>query len=303
MDKSGKPLTHLERRIIEAVERQNGAIWGQSPQLVTNHSILCSVSLPYRNQAPRRSFTRVSGTTSLEIQAGKIPSFEGAFQEVGLPYGSRARLLMLHLCSEALKQQSPIIQLERSFTAFARDLGISSSASALRVLKDQSLRLGAASIRISKTNDNEIVSFQGYIFNALNFKLHRANSQMGLFASEIAFNPLFYSSLKTNAVPLSKHAIWALKHSSRALDVYCWLASRLFRIHPEKPVIVRWTSLRFQFGNNRQDMRAFKKLFKTALSQALAVYPDAKVSVIRGGLKLEQSRPAIPLKVKGLIVG
>lgn len=303
MDKSDKPLTHLERRIIEAVERQNGSIWGESPELVTNHSILCSVSLPYRNQAPARSFTRVSGTTTLEIQAGKVPTLKQAFQEVGLPYGSRARLLMLHLCSEAIKNQSPIVELERSFTSFARELGISSSASALRVLREQSIKLGAASIRISKTNDDSVINFQGYIFNALNFKIDRANSQVGLFASEIAFNPLFYKSLKTHAVPLSKHAIWALKHSSRALDVYCWLASRLFRIHPQKPVTIKWTSLRYQFGNNKQDMRAFKRAFKTALSQTLAVYPDAKVSVIRGGLKLEQSRPAIPLKVKGLIVG
>lgn len=303
MDKSRKPLTHLERRIIEAVERQNGGIWGESPELVTNHSILCSVSLPYRSQAPSRSFTRVSGTTTLEIQAGKIPTLEQAFQEVGLPYGSRARLLMLHLCSEAVKNNSPIVELKRSFTAFARDLGVSSSASALRVLREQSTRLGAASIRISKTNDNEVVSFQGYIFNALNFKIDRASSQVGLFASEIAFNPLFYNSLRTHAVPLSKHSIYALKHSSRALDIYCWLASRLFRIHARKPVIIKWTSLRFQFGNQNQDMRAFKKAFKTALSQALAVYPDAKVSVIRGGIELKQSRPAIPLKVPGLIVG
>ena len=302
MDKSA--LTHRERRIVEAAAggSAHGAIWGSSPELVVNHGVLCAVSFPYRDPKPQRSFTRISGSTALEITAGKIPAFEGAFQEVGLPYGSRARLLMVHLCSMALKNNSPIVQLDRSFSGFARELGINPSGYSLGVLREQSLRLGAASVLIRKTTDDSIIQFQGHIFDTLRFQIGRPIDQKGLFPSDIVFNRQFFESLSRHAVPLSKPAVYALKHSARGLDILFWLSSRLWRIDPRKPVTVKWTSLRFQFGNPDQQMRSFKTAFKTALRQALAVYPDARVEIIRGGLKLENSRPPVPPR-EGRLLG
>ena len=40
-----------------------------------------------------------------------------------LPYGTRARLLLLHLCCEAIRQKSPTIDIEDSLTAFIRAIG------------------------------------------------------------------------------------------------------------------------------------------------------------------------------------
>ena len=120
--------------------------------------------------------------------------------------------------------------------------------------------------------------------------------QLQLWPSFVEFSPEFFKSLMTHAVPLRLEAISALKHSARALDIYVWLAHRLWRINDSKPVRLKWTTLRFQFGNRGQEMKSFKRAFKTALHQVLMVYPEAKVEIIKGGLFLKRSPPPIPMK-------
>ena len=40
-------------------------------------------------------------------------------------------------------------------------------------------------------------------------------------------------------------------------------------------------------------MRSFKRAFKTALKQVLVVYPEARVELISGGLRLYRSPPPV----------
>ena len=62
----------------------------------------------------------------------------------------------------------------------------------------------------------------------------------------------------------------------------------------KKPVTVSWQALKNQFGPEYDRVRDFKRRFTQALQQAIAVYPDAKVTVDDNGLILQPSRPAIP---------
>ena len=99
-------------------------------------------------------------------------------------------------------------------------------------------------------------------------------------------------------MPLDNRALHALKGSALALDVYTWLAIRLHRIE-SRPVILYWMNLRDQFGQEYQGKNAdkdFKKKFLHALRAALAVYPQAKVKQVTGGLMLMASPPPIPYK-------
>ena len=108
----------------------------------------------------------------------------------------------------------------------------------------------------------------------------------------------YYSELVEHGVPLDKRALVALKGSAFALDVYTWLAHRLHRIEG-RPVALHWKPLRKQFAKESQSKNAdrdFKKAFLPALRQALAVYPEAKVKVVKGGLLLMASSPSIPYK-------
>lgn len=94
-------------------------------------------------------------------------------------------------------------------------------------------------------------------------------------------------------MPLDHRALSALKHSALALDVYSWLAHRLYRIDRRKTAMLSWGNLRQQFGQEYGDAKNFKKAFRIALRQAQAVYPDAAIEEIVGGLRLRSSPPPI----------
>jgi len=290
-------------RLAEAHAELVKPIWAEHPKLF-NHAVLCSVGLPYRNPGEgTRFFERTSGATSLRLEAGAMVKPDGSFKQVGLPYGPRARLLLLHMCSEAIKLQSPKIEVADSFTAFARDLGLATSGRNLRTLRDQVDRMAVVNMRLARSYGAHIDVFQGPVFSRLRAELSSSPELLQLWTSHVEFSEVFYRNLSKNAVPLRLEAIGALKHSARALDVYAWLAHRLWRVNDAKPVRLKWTSLRFQFGNTDQDMKSFKRAFRTALKQVLVVYPQAKVEVVSGGLLLKRSAPPIPLKFKKQLLG
>ena len=113
----------------------------------------------------------------------------------------------------------------------------------------------------------------------------------------IELTPEFYASLAESAVPLDARALGALKHSALALDVYSWLAHRLHRIRGRAGTKLSWANLRAQFGQEYRDPKDFKREMAKALRSVVAVYPDARVEQVTGGLVLMPSRSPVPKTV------
>jgi hypothetical protein len=292
--------TRAHLRLISAREKILEPTWGDVPKLY-NHALLCSVGLPHKNPGDSvRSYQKSSGAVSLQLTAGSIPRPGDGFQDVGLPYGAKARLVLLELSSRAVMTQSPIVEIEYSFTAFARSMGFSTSGRSLNLLRQQVVRMSVVTMRLSKSQGRYKDTFQGTVFSKFRAELPSDHAQTTLFPSFVEFSPIFYESLINHAVPILREAIIALKASSRGLDIYCWLAHRLYRLN--KPATVRWTSLRFQFGSRDQNMKSFKRNFKIALRQVLYVYPEARVDIVSGGLCLHPSKPPVSLTERKLLV-
>lgn len=90
----------------------------------------------------------------LELQAGR--AYNGRvddFVDVGVPFGAKPRLVLYHLYAEALRTQSPVLELADSLTAFVkRTLGLDTKGRNIRTVKDQLLGLrtrifGSAPVR------------------------------------------------------------------------------------------------------------------------------------------------------------
>jgi hypothetical protein len=112
-----------------ALEEQGGT---DRDSLRHIHSALAICSLPYTRQALEvREWERNQCRMSLMVQAGKLRSPEnGKWVDQPLPYGSRARLLMMHTCSEAIRQKKPEIEIEDSLTGFIKAMGFPKKAQA-----------------------------------------------------------------------------------------------------------------------------------------------------------------------------
>ena len=266
---AGKPheMSKLTRRLLDAAH----AIHLDAPEEITfQHSVLTQCALPHR--APpddARVWQRRQGRTVLHVQTGAAyHPRTGAFVEIGLPYGPRARMILMHLNSEAVKARSPVVEVETSLTAFVRRVqGRPPTGPELAVFKDQLSRLAAATIRLAVDYDEgKAVQVDTKIVGGMELWFEKDERQRVLWPATIRLSLDYYESLSRHAVPLDERAIAALAHSAMALDVYCWLAQRLHRV-PAAGQQISWQALHDQFGQGFARVRKFREFFLKQLRQ------------------------------------
>lgn len=294
-----EPLTTHQRKLIAASAEIRTTQPGQADFL---HSLQCQCSLPYGNPGDQvREWERRQGFASLRIEAGSaLDPRTGQFVKLGLPYGEKPRLVLIHLASEAVRTGSPLIDAEDSMTAFARSLGIAINGPQLRGLKDQLARLASATIRFGFIEGDHAVQINTQIVNAFDLWFPQQPDQRVLWPSTVRLSDEFFQSLAKHAVPLDNRAIAALSSSSMALDAYVWLAQRLHRVVPGRPQFIPWISLHEQFGQGFARVRDFRRRFLQTLHQVTAVYPNARLSTDEKGITLHQSPPPIPSRTISL---
>lgn len=268
--------------------------------ILYQHSVLCQTCLPYRDPGEDvRLWSRKNGHARLEIQAGR--AFDGMrddFIDVGLPFGPKPRLVMYHLNAEALRKQSPTIELEDSLTAFVkRTLGLDPGGRNIRTVKDQLTRLSAADFRIGTAVEGRSVTLKGSVIEGFELWTARDPRQRVLWPTTVQFSERYFESLMKHAVPLNETAVARLSHNAMGLDIYTWLAQRLHRVEEGKGAFVAWASLKEQFGHGYGRMDNFKRVYRTTLRQVKLVYPEAKFDLDGEGMRLKHSRPPVARKL------
>lgn len=288
-DGTSQPITRLQRRLIDAAaDIMEGDV--DSPEFM--HSVLCHVGLP-RAQTAARSFERTSGRASILIEAGKLWTGK-RWQEHPLPYGAKPRLVLMHLCSEAVRIGSPDIEVGRSARDFLTRLGLDNGGHEYARFRSQMEALAACRMVLGFSSEDRALTISTSPISRFEAWMQHDSKSLGLWPGVMTLSPEFYATLMEHAVPLDPRAIHALQKSALALDVYAWLAHRLCRVRKEDGAKLYWKNLREQFGQEYKDPKDFKKSFKEALSKVCSVYPDAQVWDEVGGIRLFPSRPPIP---------
>lgn len=265
-------------------------------ELAFQHSILAQTSLPAaRPPDDLLVWERRQGKATLLVEAGKaLNPRTGHFEQLGLPYGPKARLLLMHLNGEAVRRQSPVIPVEDTMTAFFRRLmGRTQDGRQAKMLKEQLTALAAAQFRLGISHGDSAVQVDTKVVGAFNLWFEKDESQRILWPSTLKLSLDYFDSLQRFAVPLDERAIAALAHSAVALDVYCWLAQRLHRMPEGRPQLVPWVSLQEQFGQGYTRTRRFREFFSGLLPQIHAAYPDARFETDGRGMTLWQSPPPV----------
>jgi hypothetical protein len=258
------------------------------------HAVLCQVGMP-RNSTALRIFERQSGIASMVLEAGRLWR-RGQWVDQPLPYGTRPRLVMVHVSGEAVRTRSRDIEVGHSMREFLQVLGIDTSGGArggYTMFKKQMEALAACRLTLGMSIGDRDITINTQPITRFEAWLRREGEQRAMWPGIIELSQPFYETLLEHAVPLDHRALAAIKHSSLALDIYTWLAHRLCRIRKASGVKVSWTNLKEQFGQEYASPKNFKKEFRQALRQVLATYPEARVEDVTGGLLLRPSRPPI----------
>lgn len=324
--RSERPMPSWMREVIkahlaiEAEDAKNAGTLGFMARAMV------IATMPYKD--PKQDvYSRLNGDFKLRILAG----YEG-----GIPYGIYPRFLLSWVATEAVKTQSPVIELGDSLRHFMREvLELRGSSGGSRGtsnrVAEQIKRLFGALITAGFAGTDNIHRFA--LENVLiadrlrlapgdvkSFSLEEETHESvtalwkpqhpeaaGAWRSEVTLSRNFFNECIENPVPIDLRAYRALRGSPLAMDIYTWLSYRLFYLKkPSRPI--PWFSLMAQFGSGfkssdaddpTRSVRNFKSGFIQALKAVQVVYPNARVTVEEKGLVLIPSLPHIAPKRGG----
>jgi len=251
----------------------------------------CQAALPHKKLANDAVWKIQTERVTLVVEPGRRNLLGGDTGFVGVPYGSRARLILLYLQSEALRTKSRDIELGRSLHAWLGRLGIPIGGKSFRDVKEQADRLSRCRLTFHVQHGNRAGLINQNIVDAAMFVAGEDGGQDSLFVETARLSETFFLQLQKHPVPLEEPAIKAISNNSQALDVYCWLAYRL-HVLPAKRTI-SWPALYAQFGSSYKKLAHFKMRFVDSLKMATAVYPGADVELDEPGLIVKPSPPPV----------
>lgn len=259
------------------------------------HSVLAICGMPYdRLPTQERTFRRTQGNMAVNIQAGSLTDPKGNEVDQPLPFGPKARLILMHLCSEAVRQKSPTIEIADSFTGFVRDMGFSDSGGKkgpMTAFREQLSALAACSIKMSVWDGQRAKSKQFFPISSFDLWLPGHVDQQMLWPSTVTFSPDMYDSLQRHALPINARAVKAFAGSARKLDLYFWLGWRIHNIND--PLKISWAALKDQFGAGFTRDRDFRTQLALEIGHLKEVFPKLPLTLTEQGLNLSPAGPEV----------
>jgi hypothetical protein len=286
--KAGALAADVDRRVVEAAAAYMG---DEDSGVGFIYSGWAQAALPHKRLAADAVWQITSERVRLLVEPGRRAVGSDGFEWVGVPFGSRARLILLFLQSEALRTNSREVELGRSLRAWLSRLGIPIGGKSFKDVREQAERISRCRLSFHVQTGARAGLVNQNIVDTAMFVGPDDTAQGSLFVDTVRLSETFFEQLKRHPVPIEEAAIRALSNNSMALDIYCWLTYRLHVLQSPKPIT--WKALQAQFGNGYRGLHHFKPRFTENLSLACAVYPNAQIEVDERGLTLKPSRPPV----------
>ena len=279
----------------DIVDIAAGVLGDERGDLGYTYSGLCLTALPHRRIPDDQPWERVGHKVKLVVEPGRF-DVAGKTKLFGVPYGARARMILIYLITQAVRTNSREIALGRSMRAWLEAMGVAIGGETAKAFREQSMRIAACSMKFFWETEKGGTGFDkgGVVRRGLMFgDSIDMDDQPRLFDDTVVLDEVFYRAAKEHPVPLLEAAVRHLRDRSMSLDIYVWLAYRLHVL--ERPTPITWAAIHAQFGGGFKEPRFFRRPFMEALEAATAAYPDARVELADdgSGLILHPSRPPV----------
>jgi Plasmid encoded RepA protein len=286
--KAGTLAYDFDRAVVEAA---SAYMADEDAGIGFLYSGWCQAALPHRKLANDKGWQIEGERVTLIVEPGMRKGMQGEPESVGVPYGSRARLILLRLQSEALRTQSREVELGRNLNDWLMKMGIPVGGRSFKEVKDQTERISRCRLTFEIRHGNRVGMTNQNIMESAIFFESPDPTQGTLFAQHARLSEAFFTSLQKHPVPIEEAAIRAIANNSMAIDIYAWLAYRLHALPKATPV--SWRALKQQFGISFSRLDNFKATFCSNLKLAMAVYREAKIEDGPQGLILYPSKPPV----------
>ncbi len=284
----------------------------------------CLAGMPLRKQyqrdkltrktlEPQReitTFSRSDEQFALTISGSEVtlPGDDGrglpVLLQTGVPYGAKARLLILWMTTQArLNPSSRWLEIGKIDT-FLEEIGVQPHPEASASVKDQLVRLTFSLFTMVLKDQQQRHYFQrDMLISSSVFpeedlshyaagELAKVRFPLGIELSQVAHDR--FSS--NDSIPISTESLRKISSSALAIDIYLYLCYRLPLLSHGESQLLTWKKLIKLFGNNEKQSK-FRQTFDSSITKALDAYQGANVDLTDEGLLLRYSDPAVLRKL------
>jgi len=262
----------------------------ESQRMGISYTGFCLTALPHKKLADDLPWQKKGHRVTLLVEPGRLKT-GGRTKLYGVPYGARARMILLYLQTQAVRTGSREVALGRSMRDWMERMGLAVGGETAHALREQAARISACSLKFF-WEDGGADGFERGAIVRSGLRFHAEDSAQGsLWEDRVVLDEAFYAALCDHPVPLLEAAIRQLRDRSMSLDIYVWLAWRCHQL--TKPTTISWPAVHAQFGTGFKALRQFKPRFTEALEAALAAYPEARIDLDHKAITLRPARPPI----------
>ena len=261
-----------------------------SQRIGISYTGFCLTALPHKRLDDNMPWEKRGHRVTLLVEPGRLKD-GGRMKLYGVPYGARARMILLYLQTQAIRTGSREVALGRSMRDWMERMGLSVGGETARALREQAARISACSLKFF-WEDGAYDGFERAAIVRSGLRFHAEDPAQGsLWEDRVLLDETFFAALRDHPVPLLEAAIRQLCDRSMSLDIYVWLAWRLHSLN--RPTSISWPALHAQFGTGYKAVRQFKPRFIEALGAALAAYPEARTELEDKAMTLYPARPPV----------
>ncbi len=265
---------------------------------------LAICGLPYKALPDgENEFERKQGCMAVTVTAGKLRAPDGQRIQQPVPFGPKARLIMAHLSTEALRNNSPVVETSETLSGFMRDMGFEPRGGRngnIEPFKEQLRALAACRMEISTWDGRRSGQIDVKPLQKVELWFPDHADQKSLWPTTIAFSEDFYRELKAHALPIDVRVLRALSNSARRLDLMLWVTYRITRLQTR--LVLDWKPLKSQFGEDYTRDRAFREAFREDVAALKEIFPKLPLKLTERGLEMDAAEPsalAIPKRSLG----
>ena len=146
MERLPHPISDDDRRVLEIAAAFMGDERAATARFL--YSGWCLTSLPHRRIPDADAWRLDNGGVTLLVEPGRRILKSGADTFCGVPYGATARLILIFLQSEALRNNSRQVELGTSMRRWLGKLGKEVGGKTAKLVRDQALRISTCKYQL-----------------------------------------------------------------------------------------------------------------------------------------------------------
>ena len=183
-----------------------------------SYSGFCLTGLPHKRLADDQAWEKRGHRVTLLVEPGRLRS-AGWTMLYGVPYGARARIILLYLQGQAVRTGSREVELGRSMRHWLERMGLSVGGETARALREQASRISACSLKFFWEGEG-VEGFERGAVVRSGLRFHEGSDAQGsLWEDRVVLDETFWRALRQHPVPIQEAAIRQLRDRSMSLDM------------------------------------------------------------------------------------